>query len=270
MADLESIVEAVLESAKYRTIAPEFVRKIAAEELRKFPKSKEAIKATKNRLHQVAGAYLSALPNYDSWLERLSAAADADERREICRALMQTHASTRERLLILDDFYQKILADIAPVRSVLDLACGLNPLAIPFMPLADDATYFACDLYTDQADFFNRAFPLLGVNGSAWAADVTQTVPQQHVDLALVIKAIPCLQQIDKGIGLRLLEGVQADHMLVSYPTQSIGGREKGMRATYEAQFNELVAGKGWTIRRYDFPTELAFLITKTTGTQKA
>ena len=111
---------------------------------------------------------------------------------------------------------------------------------------------------------------LLGVNGSAWAADVTQTVPQQHVDLALVIKAIPCLQQIDKGIGLRLLEGVQADHMLVSYPTQSIGGREKGMRATYEAQFNELVAGKGWTIRRYDFPTELAFLITKTTGTQKA
>ena len=37
------------------------------------------------------------------------------------------------------------------------------------------------------------------------------------------------------------------------------------MRANYEAQFNDLVAGKGWTIRRYDFSTELAFLITKAT-----
>jgi len=261
---LDAIVEVVLESAKYRTIAPEFVRKIAAEELRKTPKPKEAIKATKNRLHQAAGAYLSALPNYDAWLERLSAASTSDERRAVCRALMHIHASTHERMAILDTFYQKTLADIAPVRSVLDLACGLNPLAISYMPLAEDATYYACDLYTDQAAFFNAAFPLLGVSGEAWAADITQTVPQQHVDLVLIIKTIPCLQQIDKGIGLRLLEGVHADHILVSYPTQSIGGREKGMRATYQTQFGELVAGKSWKIRRYDFPTELAFLITKT------
>jgi hypothetical protein len=35
------------------------------------------------------------------------------------------------------------------------------------------------------------------------------------------------------------------------------------MRANYEAQFSQLVAGKGWAIRRFDFSTELAFLITK-------
>ena len=263
MADLDSVVETVLASSKYRTIAPDFVRKIAAEELSKFPKAKEAVKATKNKLHQVAGAYLTAPPNYDAWLKQLAAANGADERRGICRALMQTHASTRERLPILDDFYRETLAAIPPVHSVLDLACGLNPLAIPFMLLAENAAYFACDLYTDQAEFFNAAFPLLGVSGEAWALDITQTIPQQHVDLALIIKAIPCLQQIDKGIGLHLLEGVQADHILVSYPAQSLGGREKGMRANYEAQFSELVVGKGWTIRRYDFSTELLFLITK-------
>ena len=104
----------------------------------------------------MAGAYLSAPPNYNSWLERLAAAQNSDERREVCRALMQTHASTRERLPIIDEFYRVSLAEIAPVRSVLDLACGLNPLAIPFMPLAENAAYYACDLYTDQAEFFNR------------------------------------------------------------------------------------------------------------------
>ncbi len=263
MADLETITAAVLESAKYRTIAPEFVRKIAAEELRKFPKAKEAVKATKNKLHQVAGAYLTSPPNYGSWLERLTAAEHLDERREVCRALMQTHASTRERLPIIDEFYRAALAEISPVHTVLDLACGLNPLAIPFMPLADQAAYYACDLYTDQAAFFNAAFPLLGVKGEAWALDITQTIPQQQVDLALIIKAIPCLQQIDKGIGMRLLESVQANHILVSYPVQSLGGKGKGMRATYEAQFNELIEGKGWTVRKYDFATELAFLIMK-------
>lgn len=266
MADsdaLDTLVEAVQSSSKYATIAPEFVRKIAAEELRKYPRQKEAIKATKNRLHQVAGAYLASPPNYEAWLERLAAAPTPDERRAICRVLMNTHASTRERLPILDDFYRVALADITPVRSVIDIACGLNPLAIPFMPLAENATYYACDIYTDLAHFLNRAFPLLGVSGSAWAADVTQSIPDQRADLAIIVKAIPCLQQLDKSIGARLLEDINAEHLLVSYPAQSLGGISKGMRANYEAQFAELVAGKGWTLRRYDFATELAFLITK-------
>ncbi len=259
MADLDALVAAVLESRKYRAVAPEFVRKLAAEEAGKTRSFKEAVKATKNWLHQVAGAYLSAPPDYDSWLDRL-ASGDAPE---VCRALMQTHASTRERLPIIDRFYRETLAEIAPIYSILDVACGLNPLAIPFMPLARDAVYYACDIYTDLADFLNRAFPLLGLRGEAWAADLTQTLPQQSVDLALIVKAIPCLQQIDKGIGARLLDQIRADHLLVSYPAQSLGGRGKGMRATYEAQFAELVAGRGWSVRRFDFPTELAFLITK-------
>ncbi len=263
MADLDQVVATALEGRKYRHIAPEFARKIAAEASLKSPNLKSAVKATRNRLHQVAGAYLSDPPNYDLWLERLSAAQPPDDRRAVIRSLMQTHASTRERLPILDQFYTTALAEIAPVHSILDLACGLNPLAIPFMPLVENATYYACDIYTDLAIFFNRAFPLLGVKGEAWAFDVTQTIPQQRVDLALIIKAIPCLQQIDKGIGKRLLEGVQADHILVSYPAQSLGGKAKGMRSNYEAQFNDLVTGKDWTIRRYDFPTELAFLVTK-------
>lgn len=266
MADsdtLNSLVEAVQSSSKYATIAPEFVRKIAAEELRKYPRQKEAVKAAKNRLHQVAGAYLASPPNYEAWLERLAAAPTMDERRAVCRVLMNTHASTRERLPILDDFYYVALAEIAPVRSIIDIACGLNPLAIPFMPLAENAMYYACDIYTDLAYFLNRAFPLLGVSGSAWAADVTQSVPNKRADLAIIVKAIPCLQQLNKGIGARLLDGINAEHLLVSYPAQSLGGSSKGMRANYEAQFAELVAGKGWTVRRYDFPTELAFLVSR-------
>ncbi len=262
-AALEALVEAVQGSAKNAAVAPELVRKLGAEELRKHPRLKEAVKATKNRLHQVAGAYLASPPDYSRWLRRLEEARTPDERAALCRALMQTHASTRERLPIVDEFYRLALAEIAPVHSLLDVACGLNPLSIPFMPLAEDAVYYACDIYSDLAHFLNHAFPLLGVRGEAWAADVTQTIPQQSADLAIIVKAIPCLEQVEKGIGARLLEGIQAQHLLVSYPAQSLGGASKGMRANYEAQFSELVAGKGWAVRRYDFATELAFLVTK-------
>ncbi len=263
MADLDAVVAAVLGSSKYRTVAPEFVRRVAAEELSKHPKPKEAIKAAKNRLHQVAGAYLNALPDYAAWLDRLRSASDADARREVCRSMMQSHASSRERLPILDEFYRETLAEIAPVRSVLDVACGLNPLAIPFMPLAEGATYTAADIYTDLADFFDQALPLLGVQGSALALDVTRTIPPERVDLALIVKAIPCLEQVEKGVGARLLASVNADHVLVSYPARSLGGASKGMRENYAAQFADLVAGQGWTIQRFDFANELAFLITK-------
>jgi 16S rRNA (guanine(1405)-N(7))-methyltransferase len=78
-----------------------------------------------------------------------------------------------------------------------------------------------------------------------------------------VLKTIPCLEQLDKSIGRRLLEGLPAEHILVSFPAQSLGGRSKGMVENYEAHFREMVAGLDWQVERYEFKTELAFLIKK-------
>jgi hypothetical protein len=35
------------------------------------------------------------------------------------------------------------------------------------------------------------------------------------------------------------------------------------MPANYERHFQELVAGRHWTVRRFEFATELAFLVSK-------
>src|SRR5262249_35063568 len=128
--------------------------------------------------------------------------------RAACLRVMHHHASTRERLPILNEFCTTIFAALPPVRSVLDVACGLNPLAIPWMPLTADATYIACDIYEDMADFLNGFFPLAGVQGRAEACDVIGTPPTQTVDLALVLKVLPPLEQIDKTAGLTLLKAL--------------------------------------------------------------
>ncbi len=225
---------------------------------------KDAIKATKNKLHQVGGAYLDGTLPYARWLDLLrDAASDPEALRDTCREIMRHHASTAERLPILDEFYNVVLADLRPVRSVIDVACGLNPLAIPWMPLAPGAAYYAYDIYQDMIDFVGAFMDLIGIEGQAQARDVLQFVPPHKADVALILKTIPCLEQVDKAAGLRLLESVNADVLIVSFPVRSLGGYDKGMAATYEAHLRDLLAGQNWPVERFEFETELAFRIDK-------
>ncbi len=261
MMDLDELVAAVGASAKYRGIDAALVRRIGQEELAKRRTLKEAIKATKDRLHQVGGAFLAQTMPYDHWLAELQEAAVAGDLRPACRAIMAHHASMRERLPFLDDFYAAIFADLPPIASVLDLACGLHPLALPWLPLAPAARYHACDIYAEMMAFIGAFLPLTGVQGRATTGDVTQAIPPEPVDLAFLLKAIPCLEQLDRDAGRRLLTATPARWLVVSFPSQSLGGRRKGMPTFYEAHFDDLIAGQDWAIRRIAFPTELVFVI---------
>ena len=266
MSDLDRLVSAVLGSRKYGRVSPDVIRRVGARELLARSGLKEAIKATRNKLHQVGGAYLSPAMEYGRWEQRLGAAAQSGspvEMRAVCAAVMQAHSSTRERLPILDDFFSQTLAGLPAVHTVLDIACGLNPLARPWMPLPEDVRYFAYDMYADMLEFVSRFFQIAGVHGEAQARDIVAAPPQQGADLALFLKALPCLEQIDKAAGARILDAIDAPYLLVSFPVRSLGGRHKGMVDNFEAHFWELIAGKPWGVQRFEFPTELAFLVRK-------
>ena len=71
------------------------------------------------------------------------------------------------------------------------------------------------------------------------------------------------LEHLDRRIGPRLLETIPAENILVSFPVRSLGGREKGMAVNYEQRFQGMIAGSNWQVQRFEFPTELAFLLTR-------
>ena len=261
--DLAALVAAVQEGAKYRHLDVTLVETVAASEMTKGRNFKETVKATRNKLHQVAGAYFPDRPDYTAWLDQIALTPDVASRRATVRQIMAHHASTRERLPFLDDFYATILADLPPIYSILDLACGLNPLAMAWMPLAADARYYACDIYQDQINFLNAAFARQGQQGTALIGNLLEAIPGQAVDVALLLKTIPCLEQLDKGIGSRLLAQVNAPVIIVSFPARSLGGHSKGMVQNYADHFAELVARQAWQITRFDFPTEMVFRIVK-------
>lgn len=268
---LTELVSAIKATRKYGDICSEAIEHIGTRELTTIGDLGEAIKATKKKLHQTAGAYLTGRPPYTRWLTELKVAIGAEGRgsaRAVCLKAMGAHASTRERLSILEEFFADALREVSPVHSIIDIACGLNPLAIPWMPLAPDVVYYAYDIYNGLARFLTEAMAVLGVRGSAQACDVLHGMPGQAADVAYLLKALPCFEQLDRSAGERLLQSIPAKHVLVSFPIQSLGGRRKGMLAQYETHFRTLVRDRPWTVRRFAFDTELAFLVTKA-GTRR-
>jgi len=264
--DLDFLVRQVQSLAKYSRVSPELIRSLMVRELAKRPNTKEAVKSVRSKLHQVGTAYQEKLLPYADWTEEL-ATLSADLHDPAALAFLQrilpAHSSTRERMPILPRFFTECLADLGEINSVLDIACGLNPLAIPWMPLKLGVTYTACDIFTDMVDFINTFFKHFQLNGRALLADVTQVIPTTQADLVLILKTIPCLEQMDKEAGRRLLTGLDAPNLLVSFPARSLRGRSKGMPRYYEQHFHELVAGRAWHITRFEFPGEIAFLVQK-------
>lgn len=263
---LEKLVKQVQEGAKYRTVHPDLVENIARIELKKGRSWKETVKSIRNKLHQIGSAYQLEIIDYERLISEMKTLPQDIHCPEAKRFFIQTmgkHASTRERLPILDQFFSNCLSPIAPIHSILDLACGLNPLALAWMPVSDSIEIKACDIYTDQIDFLNEFFQHFNIHGKAFCCDLTQQIPQEKAQVAYVLKTIPCLEQIDKSIGLKVLNEIQCENLLVSYPAQSLTGKKKGMRQYYSDYFLTLINNTDWEVSSFSFLSEQAFFLKK-------
>jgi 16S rRNA (guanine(1405)-N(7))-methyltransferase len=263
---LEVIVREVQKGSRYRAIHAPLLRNIAALEIKKGRSNKETVKAVRNKIHQVGSAYQPQEIDYGvltGKLHDLPKDVHSPLVKDFCRQAMQLHTSTRERLGILDTFYVTCLESLGPIRSLLDLACGLNPLALPWMPVSPDVKIYVCDIYTDQIEFLNHFFAHFNIEGNAFCCDLTQEIPAIETQVTFILKTIPCLEQIDKQIGARLISGIQSPHLLVSFPVQSLGGQNKGMRKFYNEHFNTLMEALGWNVKGFSFTSEEAYLVEK-------
>ena len=264
---LDQVVSAVVSSKRYGTICPDTIRRIAARELEAEPHAsvKTLVKATKRGLHQICGAFDQS-PDYQSAYQQLEAAYRAGFRTEIeaaCRRVLALHSSTRERLPILDQFYARIFQVTGQPGSILDLGCGLNPVALPWMGLAPGSRYAALDIDAAGIQFVNRYLRLAGFEPLARRQDILACPPGDPADVALLLKTSTTLERQEKEGTVRLVEVLRAPFAVVSFAVKSLGGREKGMLARYRRQFQAMAEGRPWQIEELAFDTELAFVVKK-------
>jgi 16S rRNA (guanine(1405)-N(7))-methyltransferase len=254
----EHVVQLVQGSRKYAEVDAGLVAALVRSETTKANNEQDAAKRVKRKLHQLVGAYLDAGLPFIKWCERLRVAADAGARQQLCKELLLQHVSTRERVPELQEIYRVIFAPPAP-RTVLDLACGLNPLGRPFMPLPPETLYLAADVHRGLIGFLNDAFALLGWAGRAFTHDLLAGPPAIEADMVLLLKALPCLEQADRAAGRSLLAALQAPRIVVSFPTASLGGAKRGMARFYEQRFLEMLPPQRFDCRMHEFASELVF-----------
>ena len=219
-------------SAKYSMLYPPLVARIYEEEKLKNPKNYE--KAAKTRLHQMFGAYVqgNAHKKAAALLER----GDTD-------ALLSLHASTKERLPHYTGFFAFIAAHAPGIQTIMDLGCGLNPFSLPYLPWPGLNAYYAYDIDTRTRDLLNQFFASQNLPQTAACADLAVETPADKADLALLCKLVPVLEMQQTGRGFELARQLDANFLAITYPTKSLGGREKGMSKNYAAQFENAYAG---------------------------
>ncbi len=277
-ARMDEVVALMRRGRKYATLADETLRRMAGWAARRHPSPRDAARAARRKLHQVYGAYLS--PGDLGAAERLLAGVPADAPREAvaaaAREILGRHASSAERLGFMEALYRAIWEAAGGPQSigrVLDLACGLHPLALPWMGLEREVEYIACDLdlrLVSLVEAFRRRW---GQAGRARAHDLLcGPLPRgaQRADVVLLLKTLPCLERQEAGAALRLLRSLSARLVVISFPAQSLGGREKGMRAHYETFAATLIEELGARAQRLDYPTETLHLLQPVVGARRS
>ena len=229
-------------SAKYNMLYPPLVERIYAEERAKYKKQADAEKSAKTRLHQMYGAYVQGNihKKATALLGELEEQDSLESLNKICVSIMGLHASTRERLPFIRQFYDFISAHTGKVTTVMDLGCGLNPFSMPFLGFdagALPSAYFAYDIDMRTSELLNRFFSCLGMPQYAGCMDLAVNTPKERVDLAILCKLLPVLEAQTPGRGFQLVCGIDAEFIVITYPLKSLGGREKGMGRNYSAAF---------------------------------
>ncbi len=264
--DIDAIVRDITQSKKYRAVgvSEQTIRDIVLTELERQPNPKAAIQSARKKLHEVIALYLGD-PDYEAAGQRLASAFESggeDAIKQVCAEIMREHDSTRERLELLDTFYPRIFAMTGRPAVLLDMACGLNPLALPWMDLPPGAHYYAYDIHRQRVAFLNQYFALQGVGGAAIMQDILVDPPHESGDVALLLKEIHRMEKRRHGIVLPLLDALDVRWIVLSSPTRSRTGRHTVIDA-YRQQVHALVADRPWPVAEIEFDNELVYCLDK-------
>ncbi len=107
-------LQAILDSRKYRDLAipGETAESLYRQALLNGNAPREALKSVRQKLHNIVAPYLGDA-NFEEAAVDLDAAfkeGDENEIKSVCTRILESHASTRERLGIMETFYSQIFS----------------------------------------------------------------------------------------------------------------------------------------------------------------
>ena len=259
----------ILHSRKYRdlNIPRATVEDLLALEAEKQSSTRLLVKAVRQKLHNIVAPYLGD-PDYGMAQRCLEKAFNSGEEAAVrlaCSRLMGMHASTQERLPVLQAFYDNIFAAIGQPQVILDLACGLNPLAFLWMKLPSSVQYWAYDLHQPRVELLNCYFSLQGLQPLARHQDILVEPPVVAADVAFFFKEAHRFEQRQRGCNRAFWQAVKAQVLVVTLPAVSLTGKHN-LAEQHRSLIYTTIGDLPWHVTELCVGTELIFCIDKGYG----
>jgi 16S rRNA (guanine(1405)-N(7))-methyltransferase len=254
---IDRTIESVLKSKKYKYIYEPTVRRTVEKFVDRYS-PKELEKNVKRELHRIWGSFLSR-PDFDKLFKKVRDRVDSGEDElRVINDLLLLQSSTKERREILDSFYSEIFKITGVPNRITEYGCGINALTYPW--INNNIEYIGYDVDRELVEFINSFYNFLGFNDRAEVrlGDVL-LMDFKDSDITFLLKLLPLLEKQE----LRILDSISSEYIVVSYPTESISGKDVGMVDNYRDSFNSLVKDKGWDIDELLFDKELVFVVGK-------
>lgn len=262
---IEAMIAEILDSSKYRglSIPHATLLDLFMQELPNHKRSKELKQSVKTKLHRIVAPYLGD-PDYNqAAIDLDNAIKDGEQAIDgFCLEMLASHASTRERLPIMEHFYEQIFNQTGIPASILDLACGLNPFALPWMHLPLSSSYYAYDLHQPRVELINHFLKHIQRPELAVCSDILVEPPQVIAEVAFFFKEAHRFEQRQRGSNRLFWLALPVKTLVVSLPAISLSGRhdkiDQHQRLVYDA-----IRGTDWPVTEISAGSELIFIIKK-------
>ena len=245
------LFDSLSQSKKYREVCPDTIRRIIAECEGRYRKAKDLEKAVREKLHGITSAFMT-----ETEYRRAQGLA-REFQPENLEALLNCHASTRERLPLaeMDALYARIFQATGAPESILDLACGINP--VYFAGRYPDVRVMGVDISGQSVNIIRLC------GGEALHGDLLceNAVPANRYDLALLFKILPLLDRQRSGAAMAVINAINAAHIVISFPTRTLGGRNVGMEENYSAWMEANLPEKYEISSRFTTANELFYIL---------
>lgn len=231
-----------------------------------FTKSKEhdfLIKNVRAELRKVYGAFiLKEYERKEKILRKLKDQDDMDTHIE----LLKIHKSTNERLSHYEQLYAKIFSKLPDKVTVLDVACGLNPIANIF---GRDRIrkYIASDISSQDCKFLSDYFSKIELEHEVMPLDLVESSSHKRIsqigcDVCFIFKTLDGLERVERGVSEKLLLSTKAPIIAVTFPTLSLSGIRE-IKEYRRVWLEKMLDKLGWKWEKTQIENELLYLIEK-------
>jgi hypothetical protein len=205
--EIESLINKIKQKLELRGISSDFIREKISSEIKKSKLDLKKIKEKDLKL---------LIKDLRSDLRKYSGRFHTNDQDE---PLIE-HLSTRERLNdlpLIKSIFEKL-----KVKSVVDLGCGVNPIALASRSIK----YDGYDIDGIALNQVNNFFIKNNFDGRTHLMDISKEgVSFPSADLFLLLKVLDVIERRGHKISERIIKSIPSKYILVSFPKITVSGR---------------------------------------------